>query len=222
MMTVRRLLSLASSRLDARSLRLLLPALVLAAAPLHAQPATWQIDPAHTAAQFAVRHMMVSTVRGQFDKLSGTVTWDGKEFAGASVDVTIDANSINTREPKRDDHLRSADFFDVAKYPTLTFKSTKIEPAGNGKLRMLGDLTIHGVTKPVVFDVDGPTPAIKDTGGGLRVGASATTTISRKDFGLLWNRALEAGGMVVSDEVAITIDLEMRGKAAAPASAPAR
>ncbi len=188
---------------------------VLAAAPLSAQPATWQIDPVHTNAQFAVRHMMVSTVRGQFTKASGTVNWDGRDLSTASVDVVIDANSVDTREPKRDAHLRSADFFDTAKYPTLSFKSTRIETAGNGHLRMAGDLTIRGVTKPIVFDVNGPTAAITDPGGGRRIGASATATINRKDFGVSWNRALDSGGVVVGDDVEITVDLEMVSRAAA-------
>jgi polyisoprenoid-binding protein YceI len=190
--------------------------LALASAPLFAQGTTWQIDAAHTSAQFAVKHMMVSTVRGQFNKTTGTVTWDGKDFATASVDVVIDATSINTRETRRDDHLRSADFFDVAKYPTLTFKSTKIQAAGPGKLKMTGDLTMHGVTKQVTLDVDGPSAPLKDQ-NGMRVGASATTTISRKDFGLVWNRAIEAGGVAVSDEVVITIDIELVNKPATPA-----
>lgn len=190
-----------------------------AASPAVAQqPGGWQIDPAHSNTQFAVRHMMVSTVRGQFTKLSGTVNWDGKDFSTASVEVVVDAASVDTREPKRDAHLRSADFFDVEKFPTLSFKSTRLEAAGNGRLRMAGDLTIHGVTRPVVFDVTGPTPPITDPGGSQRVGASATTTVNRKDFGLLWNKALDAGGVLVSDEVAITVDLEMfkRGAVAQP------
>jgi polyisoprenoid-binding protein YceI len=174
------------------------------------------IDTPHTSAQFAVRHMMVSTVRGQFNKTTGTITWDGKDLSSAIVAVVIDASSINTREPQRDTHLRSADFFDVAKFPTLTFKSTKIEPAGAGKLRMTGDLTIHGVTKSVVFDVDGPSASIKEQAGGSRVGASAATKINRKDFGLMWNRMIEAGGVVVGDEVAITIDVELVNRPAAP------
>jgi polyisoprenoid-binding protein YceI len=192
-------------------------ALVFAAAPLFAQATTWQIDSAHTGAQFAVKHMMVSTVRGQFNKTTGTVTWDGKDFSLAVVDVVIDASSIDTRVQQRDDHLRSADFLDVAKFPTLTFKSTKIEPAGPGRLRMRGDLTIRGVTKSVVFDVDGPSAPIKEQAGGSRVGASAATKISRKDFGLTWNRMIEAGGAVVGDEVAITIDLELVNRPAAAA-----
>ncbi len=190
----------------------------LLASPLFAQASAWQIDPAHSAAQFAVKHMMVSTVRGQFDKLSGTVDWDGKNFGTASVDIVIAAASIDTREPKRDDHLRSADFFDVTKYPTLTFKSSRIEPAGEGKLRMTGDLTMRGVTRPVTFEVTGPTPVIKDMSGNSRVGATATTTINRKDFGVVWNRALDSGGVVVSDEVAITVDIEMMSRPAAPPS----
>jgi polyisoprenoid-binding protein YceI len=191
-------------------------AFALLASPLFAQAPAWQIDPAHSAAQFAGRHMMVSTVRGQFNKLSGTVSWDGKTFGSASVEIVIDAASIDTREAKRDDHLRSGDFFDVAKFPTITFKSTRLDPAGEGKLRMTGDMTIHGVTRPVVFEVNGPTPAIKDQGGNSRVGASATTTINRKDFGLLWNRALDSGGVVVGDEVAVTVDIEMLLRASAP------
>jgi polyisoprenoid-binding protein YceI len=191
-------------------------AVALASAPLFAQGTTWQVDTAHTSAQFAVKHMMVSTVRGQFNKTTGTVTWDGKDFATASVDIAIDAASINTRETRRDDHLRSADFFDVAKFPTLTFKSTKIQAAGPGKLKMTGDLTMHGVTKQVTLDVEGPSAPLKDQNGS-RVGASATTTISRKDFGLVWNRAIEAGGVAVSDEVVITIDIELVNKPATPA-----
>ncbi len=180
----------------------------------------WTIDSAHTAAQFSVRHMMVSNVRGQFNSTTGSVTWDGKDFSTALVDVVIDAASIDTREPKRDAHLKSADFFDVARFPTLTFKSTKVEPAGQGRLRVTGDLTIHGVTRPVVLDVTGPTPVIKDPYGRLRAGASATTTSTRKDFGLVWNASLDAGGVVVGDEVAITIAIELTTKAAEPESAP--
>lgn len=183
--------------------------LTLLSVPLFAQGAAWQIDGAHSNVQFAVKHMMVSTVRGQFDKVSGTVAWDGRDAAGAAVDVLVDAASVNTREAKRDAHLRSADFFDVEKFPTLVFKSTKIEPAGQGRFRMAGNLTLRGVTRPVVFDVTGPTPAIKDPGGNLRAGASATTVINRKDFGVVWNRALDGGGLVVSDDVQITIDLEL-------------
>jgi polyisoprenoid-binding protein YceI len=189
-------------------------AAVLVAGPGFAQQATWTIDTAHSAAQFSVRHMMISNVKGEFTNTSGTVQWDGKDLSTAVVEATIDAASINTREPKRDAHLKSPDFFDVAKFPTLTFKSTKVEPAGQGKLRMAGDLTIHGVTKPVVFDVIGPTPVVKDPYGNQRVGASATTTINRKDFGLKWNAALETGGVVVGEQVTITLDVELVLKAA--------
>jgi polyisoprenoid-binding protein YceI len=193
-------------------------AFALLASPLFAQASAWQIDSAHSAAQFAVKHMMVSTVRSQFNKLSGTVEWDGKSLGAASVDIVIDAASVDTREPKRDDHLRSADFFDVTKFPTLTFKSSRIEQAGEGKLRMTGDLTMRGVTRSVTFEVTGPTPAIKDMSGNSRVGATATTTINRKDFGVVWNRALDSGGVVVSDEVAITVDIEMLSRPGAPAT----
>jgi polyisoprenoid-binding protein YceI len=184
-------------------------ATVLQAGQAVAQQATWNIDTAHSSAQFSVRHMMVATVRGEFTSTKGTVRWDGKNLATAVVEATIDAATIGTREPKRDAHLRSADFFDVERYPALTFKSTKVEPIGPGKLRMTGDLTIRGVTRSVVFDVEGPTEAIKDNRGNQRVGASATATINRKDFGLTWNAALETGGVVVSDEVKIILDVAL-------------
>jgi len=179
-----------------------------------AQQTTWQIDPAHSAAQFSVRHMMVSTIRGTFEKLSGTVLWDGKDITTGSVEATIETASVTTREPKRDAHLKSADFFDAEKFPTLTFKSAKIEPAGPDRAKMTGDLTIRGVTRRAVFDVEGPTPAIKDPYGNLRVGATATTKINRQDFGVSWNGVLDAGGVVVGDEVTITIDMEIVRKAA--------
>jgi polyisoprenoid-binding protein YceI len=184
-------------------------AAALISSPALAQPATWNIDTAHSSAQFSVRHMMVETVRGEFASTKGTVRWDGKDLATAVVEATIDASTISTREPKRDAHLKSADFFDVEKFPTLMFRSTRVEPVAPGKLRMTGSLTMHGVTRPVVFDVEGPTQAIKDNRGNQRVGASATATISRKDFGLTWNAALEAGGVVVSDEVKITLDVAL-------------
>jgi polyisoprenoid-binding protein YceI len=169
----------------------------------------WQIDRAHSAAQFSVRHLMVSTVRGHFGKLTGTIRYDPANLSKAVVGAEVDVSTIDTREPKRDAHLKSADFFDVEKFPTMTFKSTKVEPAGQGKVKMTGDLTIRGVTKSVVFDVEGPSPPIKDTRGGVRTGASATTKINRKDFGVSYNRVLEAGGVVVGDEVTITIDVEL-------------
>lgn len=171
----------------------------------------WTLDPSHTAAQFSVKHMKISTVRGQFDKLTGTVNLDDKDLTKSTVNVTIDANSINTREPKRDAHLRSPDFFEVAKYPTLTFQSTKVEKAGD-KLLVTGDLTIRGISKPVVLTVEGPSPAVKNPWGvPVRV-ISATGKLNRLDYGLKWNKALEAGGFLVGDEITLIIDGELQPK----------
>ena len=182
--------------------------LLCAAAPAAwAELSDWRIDPAHSAAQFSVRHMMVSNVRGHF-KVSGTAKWDPQNPAASSIDAAIDVASLNTREVKRDAHLKSPDFFDAEKFPNMTFKSKKVERAGEGKLKMTGDLTIHGVTKEVVFDVEGPTQELKSP-QGTRIGAGATARINRKDFGLAWNRAIEGGGVVVGDEVQITMDVEM-------------
>jgi polyisoprenoid-binding protein YceI len=179
-----------------------------------AQATTWTIDPGHSAAQFSVRHMVVSNVRGEFDGPSGTVTFDPKDIAGTlKVDASIDAKTINTRNPDRDKDLRSSLFFDVDKFPRITFKSKRAEAAGAGRFRLVGDLTIHGVTKEVALDVQGPTPEIKDIWGGVRVGATATTSVDRREFGLLYNRMLEAGGAVVGNEVNITIDLEVTRQA---------
>ncbi|MBC7924268.1 MAG: polyisoprenoid-binding protein [Bryobacteraceae bacterium] len=186
-------------------------AAVLALAPV-VSAATWTIDSVHSGAQFSVRHMMVSNVRGSFSKISGTVDYDPANPANAKVDATIDVNSINTNEPKRDGHLKSPDFFDAEKFPTMRFVSKRAMPASPGKLKLLGDLTIHGVTKEVTFDVDGPSPALKEQNGGFRTGASATTKINRKDFGLTWSRALETGGAVVGDEVNLTMDVELTRK----------
>ncbi len=184
-------------------------AVLLAAAwPMAARADTWQIDPAHTNVEFTVRHLMISKVKGQFSKTTGSITIDGADTATASVEAVIDASSIDTRVDKRDQHLKSPDFLDVANYPTITFKSTKIEPAGTGQWKMTGNLTLHGVTRPVVLDVDGPSQIITDPMGDTRAGASATTTINRKDYALNWNQALEAGGVLVGDEVAISIDIE--------------
>ena len=185
------------------------------ALPGHAANSTWQIDPNHSAAQFAVRHLTISTVRGAFTKVSGTVQLDDKDIAKSSVDVTIDAASVDTRVPDRDNDLRSDHFFDVAKYPTITFKSKKVEQVGAGKLRITGDLTIHGTTKEVVLDVDGPTPPVKDPWGNQRAAAMATTKINRQDFGVKWNATMDNGGVVVGDDVTITIDVELVQKAAA-------
>lgn len=168
---------------------------------------TYEIDPAHTFVQFSVRHMMVSNVRGEFTKVSGTIKFDSANPANSTVEATIDAKSINTRETQRDVHLKSADFLDVEKFPTLTFRSTKVVP-GSGGGKVTGDLTIHGVTHEVTLDVEGPTQEMKDPYGKQRVGMSATAKLSRKDFGLVWNAALETGGVMVGDEVKITIDVE--------------
>ena len=169
--------------------------------------AIYQIDSAHSSAQFTVRHMMISNVRGEFTKLSGSIAYDPADPANSSVEATIDAASINTRDPQRDAHLKSADFFDVERFPALTFRATEIGVRdGEGKVK--GDLTIHGVTREAVLHVEGPTPEAKDPWGNLRIGATATAKINRKDFGLAWNAALEAGGVLVGEEVKITIDLE--------------
>ena len=181
---------------------------LMIAAPLAASADTWQIDPVHTTVGFTVRHMMISNVRGQFTKVAGTITAKDSDPASVKVEATIDTSSIDTRSADRDADLKSANFLDVAKYPTMTFKSKKIEPAGTGKWKMVGDLTLHGVTKEVTLDVEGPTAPIKDPYGNTRAGASATTKINRKDFGLAWNKALEAGGAVVGDEVTVSIDVE--------------
>jgi polyisoprenoid-binding protein YceI len=178
-----------------------------AAAALPAQE-IWQIDSSHSGAQFSVRHMMVTTVRGQFGAVKGTVKWDAANPAKSSVEAVIDASTIDTGHAKRDADLKGADFFEVDKYPTIQFKSTKVEPAGSGRLKVTGDLTMRGVTRPVVFDVEGLMPPVK-TPSGLKSGATGTARISRKEWGLTWNRAIEAGGVAVSDEVAITVDLEL-------------
>src|SRR5580658_5120454 len=178
------------------------------------QSETWYLDPAHSAAQFSVRHMGISNVRGTFTKVGGTVTNPGDPGKG-SVDVTIDASSVDSRVQRRDDDLRSDHFFDVAKYPTITFKSKRVEAAGPGKLKVTGDLTIHGVTKEAVLDVDGPTPPMKDPKGNSHRGVSATTTISRADYGMT------NGAPMVADQVVIQLDVELVDKApGAPRPAP--
>jgi len=172
------------------------------------QTTTWKIDPAHSGAEFKVKHMMISNVKGHFSKVSGTLTRDESDVTRSHVEAVIEAASIETRDPQRDAHLKSADFFDVEKFPTLSFKSSGISPTRDGELAVEGDLTIHGVTRKVTFTVEGPTPPAKDPWGNTRVAISATTKISRKDFGLTWNAALESGGILVGDEVAITLDAE--------------
>lgn len=177
--------------------------------PTAAATSTWQLDPAHSSAQFSVRHLAISTVRGAFSKVTGTVLLDESDIAKSSVNVSIDVATVDTREPDRDNDLRSDHFFDVAKYPTITFKSKKVEQASPGKLKVTGDLTIHGVTKEVVLDVDGPTPPIKDPWGLQRAAANATTKINRQDFGMKFNIPMDNGGLAVGNEISITIDVEM-------------
>lgn len=168
---------------------------------------TYQIDPSHSTASFSIKHMMIAKVHGGFEKMSGTLTYDKANPSKSSVQVAIETASINTREPQRDTHLRSPDFFDVEKYPTITFKSTRIEGSG-GELKVIGDLTIHGVTQQVTLDVEGPSDEMKDPWGNIKIGASGTTKIKRKDFGLTWNAALEAGGFLVGDDVTINLDVQ--------------
>jgi len=182
--------------------------------PAAAATSTWQIDPAHSAAQFAVKHMAISTVRGAFTSVKGTVQLDDKDITKSSVDVAIDVNSVDTRQPDRDKDLRSDHFFDAEHFPTITFKSKRVEQVSSGKLRITGDLTIHGITKELVLDVDGPTAPVKDPWGNQRMAINATTKINRQDFGVKWNATMDNGGVVVGDDVSITIDAEMTLKAA--------
>jgi polyisoprenoid-binding protein YceI len=177
-------------------------------ATLPTAPTTWNLDPTHSSAEFKVKHLMISNVKGHFSKLSGTLTLDEADVTKSHIEATLDATSLETRDAQRDGHLKSADFFDVEKFPKLSFKSTSIQVAGVGELAVEGDLTIRDVTGPVVFSVEGPTPATKDPWGNLRVAITATTKISRKEFGLTWNAALETGGFMVGDEVTITLDVE--------------
>jgi polyisoprenoid-binding protein YceI len=170
--------------------------------------ATWNIDPVHSVAEFKVKHMMISNVKGQFPKVTGALTLDETDLTKSHVEASIEAASIETRDPQRDAHLKSADFFDVEKFTTLSFKSTGISLVRDGELSVEGNLTIRGVTRKVLFAVEGPTPPAKDPWGNTRVAVSATTKINRKDFDLTWNAALETGGILVGDEVTITLDVE--------------
>ncbi len=169
---------------------------------------TWNIDPVHSNAEFKVRHLMISNVKGQFKGVTGILRLDNADLTKSVVEVSIDAATINTNEAQRDAHLKSADFFDVEKFPTLTFKSTRVSKGKDGTLTVAGDLTLHGVTRNVGFEVEGPSAPTKDPWGNTRIGLSATTRLNRKDFGLTWNAALETGGFMVSDEVAITLDIQ--------------
>ncbi len=168
---------------------------------------TYKIDPAHSSAQFTIRHMMITNVRGSFKKVEGTIVLDRENPAASSVEATIDAGTINTNEEQRDAHLKSPDFLDVAKYPTITFVSTRVAPSSNGEWKVDGNLTIHGVTRPVTLDVEAPSEEGKDLRGYIRIGTSAATKIKRGDYGLTFNAALETGGVVLGDELKIELDI---------------
>jgi polyisoprenoid-binding protein YceI len=197
----------------------ILPLLVPAGA--QAQPEVWTIDPGHSAATFQVRHMVVANVKGEFGGPNGSATFDPKNLSTLQIEATIDARTINTRNADRDKDLRSNLFFDVGKYPKITFKSRSVAIEGPGKLKVEGDLTIHGVTKPVTLDVEGPTPEIKDIWGSRRIGATATTSVDRRDFGLVYNRMLEGGGAVVGDRISIELDVELTSNKKAGSEDPA-
>jgi polyisoprenoid-binding protein YceI len=182
---------------------------VVLSLPAGAATSEWKIDPQHSSAQFSVRHMAISTVRGAFSKVTGTILLDDSDITKSAVDVTIDVSTVDTREPDRDKDLRSDKFFDVAHYPSITFKSKRVQQVATGKLKVTGDLTIRGTTKEVVLDVEGPTAPVKDPWGNVRTAVTATTKVNRQDFGVKWNATLDNGGVVVGDDVNITIDVEM-------------
>jgi polyisoprenoid-binding protein YceI len=177
-------------------------------APAQTITTNWNIDPAHTVAEFKVKHMMIANVKGHFSRVSGVLTRDESNPANDRIEATIEAASIHTRDEQRDAHLKSADFFHVEKFPSLHFKSTGINVVDEGELSVEGDLTIRGVTRKVRFAVEGPTPPAKDPWGNTRIGVSANTKINRKDFGLTWNAALETGGILVGDDITITLDAQ--------------
>ena len=169
---------------------------------------TWKLDPAHSHAEFKVKHMMISNVKGSFNGLSGTLTEHATDKTLSTIEASIDVNSISTGDAQRDAHLKSADFFDAAQFGSMTFRSTKVQPNGDGGYNVTGDLTIHGQTRQQIFVVDGPSAPGKDPWGNTRIGLSATTKINRKDYGLSWNAALETGGILVGDDVNITIEAQ--------------
>lgn len=171
--------------------------------------AEWKIDGAHSSASFAVKHMMVSTVRGSFSGLKGTVDYDPANLNAAKANLIIDAKTVDTRNEMRDKDLRSPNFFDVEKYPEISFVSKKVAPGSGKSFQLIGDLTMHGVTKEVAFQIEGPESPIKDGKGNLHSGATGTAHINRKDFGLVWNKNLDGGGVMVSDDVDLTIEVEM-------------
>lgn len=181
--------------------------LFLVLTPLKAQT-SWEIDASHSSIQFRVKHLMISNVQGTFDKISGKVIFDGENYASVKAEAVIQAVSINTREPKRDDHLRSADFFDTATYPEIVFKAKRVEDIRETRFKLVGELTMRGTTKEVSLDVEA-TPVVKGMSGESRIGVHATTRLDRQEYGIKWNRALDAGGFVVGNEVEIILDLEL-------------
>lgn len=204
--------------------KLLAASLVLSAsllAPALSRATTWNIDPAHTSSAFSVKHMMISNVKGQFGSTTGTVELDDKDLTKSSVNVSIDSATIDTGNKDRDTDVKSDKFFDVAKYPAITFKSTKIAKKGKDHYTVTGDLTMHGVTKPVVLDVDNLSGEQKDPWGNIRRAVHATGKVNRQDYGVSWNAKLDGGGVVVGDEVSLDINAEMTKAAPAPAASPA-
>jgi polyisoprenoid-binding protein YceI len=178
-------------------------------APEVTATATWNIDPVHSHAQFKVKHMMISNVKREFTAVTGKLDLNSSDITKSRIEASVDATTINTRDAQRDAHLKSADFLDVEKFPVLTFKSARISKTGIDELTVEGDLSIHGVTRHVVFEVEGPSAPVKDPWGNTRIGLSATTRINRKDFGLTWNSALETGGVLVGEDVTLTLDVEL-------------
>ena len=191
--------------------RSIIPMIVLfvLTVPVFAHALTWEMDPAHSNFQFKVRHLTVSNVKGDFGKFRGVVVIDDKDITQMKVEVAIEATSVNTGHSQRDEHLRGPDFLDVARYPSITFVSRKVTKADSDRLRVTGDLTIHGLTREITLDVEGPTAEVKDPGGNFRRGATATTKVNRRDFGLTWNKVLDNGGLVVGDEVNIYVEVEL-------------
>ncbi|MFQ5931318.1 MAG: YceI family protein [Nitrospiraceae bacterium] len=183
-------------------------AITMLALPSIATAETWAIDPVHSIAGFSARHMMIANVHGTFEKTAGTIRYVPGDLKSAQVDIIIETASLNTRNAKRDNHLRSPDFLDAPNFPQITFKSKRVENVSDGSFDLVGDLTIRGTTKEVVLKVKGPSPVIKDPWGNRRFGASASATINRMDYGVNWNSVLETGGVVVGPEVQITIELE--------------
>jgi polyisoprenoid-binding protein YceI len=182
---------------------------LLFAGTLPAQMTEWRIDSNHSAAYFSIRHLMISTVRGQFSGVKGVVRYDPQHPEKSSVEATVDCATVNTGVAKRDEQMRGPDFFDVKRYPVMKFVSRQVQPDGPGKLKVTGDLTINATSRPVVLDIDGPSAPVKDAQGREKIGLGAATKINRKDFGIVWNEALETGGFALADEVSISLDIEL-------------